>query len=93
LKYHTACGTSVMTQTLINCADPMTDLMVFFQTLSSWSTSSVEEVNSVGPGIRFFQLYVCIICMNLQESLLMLCSSHWSYHESSVSIRSTRTGI
>lgn len=30
LKYHTACGTSVMTQTLINCADPMTDLMVFF---------------------------------------------------------------
>ncbi|ONM13738.1 Peroxisomal (S)-2-hydroxy-acid oxidase GLO1 [Zea mays] len=27
-------------------------------TLSSWSTSSVEEVNSVGPGIRFFQLYV-----------------------------------
>lgn len=27
-------------------------------TLSSWSTSSVEEVASVGPGIRFFQLYV-----------------------------------
>uniref|UniRef100_A0A0A9DCC0 (S)-2-hydroxy-acid oxidase, peroxisomal, putative / glycolate oxidase, putative / short chain alpha-hydroxy acid oxidase, putative n=1 Tax=Arundo donax TaxID=35708 RepID=A0A0A9DCC0_ARUDO len=27
-------------------------------TLSSWSTTSVEEVNSVGPGIRFFQLYV-----------------------------------
>lgn len=27
-------------------------------TLSSWATSSVEEVNSVGPGIRFFQLYV-----------------------------------
>ncbi|XP_042402374.1 peroxisomal (S)-2-hydroxy-acid oxidase GLO3-like [Zingiber officinale] len=27
-------------------------------TLSSWSTSSVEEVNSTGPGIRFFQLYV-----------------------------------
>ncbi|CAM0902894.1 unnamed protein product [Alopecurus aequalis] len=27
-------------------------------TLSSWATCSVEEVNSVGPGIRFFQLYV-----------------------------------
>jgi hypothetical protein len=27
-------------------------------TLSSWSTSSVEEVNLVGLGIRFFQLYV-----------------------------------
>jgi len=26
--------------------------------LSSWATSSVEEVASVGPGIRFFQLYV-----------------------------------
>jgi hypothetical protein len=29
-----------------------------FQTLSSWATSSVEEVASTGPGIRFFQLYV-----------------------------------
>lgn len=28
------------------------------QTLSSWATSSVEEVASTGPGIRFFQLYV-----------------------------------
>ncbi|XP_048438142.1 glycolate oxidase 1-like isoform X3 [Pyrus x bretschneideri] len=27
-------------------------------TLSSWSTSSIEEVASTGPGIRFFQLYV-----------------------------------
>ncbi|NP_001334906.1 glycolate oxidase [Solanum lycopersicum] len=27
-------------------------------TLSSWGTSSVEEVNSTGPGTRFFQLYV-----------------------------------
>ncbi|KAG9153911.1 hypothetical protein Leryth_006028 [Lithospermum erythrorhizon] len=27
-------------------------------TLSSWSTSSVEEVASTGPGIRFFQLYL-----------------------------------
>ncbi|KAI3969595.1 hypothetical protein MKX01_020156 [Papaver californicum] len=27
-------------------------------TLSSWATSSVEEVDSTGPGIRFFQLYV-----------------------------------
>ncbi|KAI7744939.1 hypothetical protein M8C21_016838 [Ambrosia artemisiifolia] len=27
-------------------------------TLSSWSTSSVEEVASTGPGVRFFQLYV-----------------------------------
>ncbi|CAI5472743.1 unnamed protein product [Closterium sp. Yama58-4] len=26
--------------------------------LSSWATSSVEEVASVGPGLRFFQLYV-----------------------------------
>ncbi|KAJ8421149.1 hypothetical protein Cgig2_015669 [Carnegiea gigantea] len=26
-------------------------------TLSSWATSSVEEVASTGPGIRFFQLY------------------------------------
>jgi hypothetical protein len=32
---------------------------MFFQTLSSWATSSVEEVASTGPGIRFFQLYVC----------------------------------
>ncbi|PPR82987.1 hypothetical protein GOBAR_AA37724 [Gossypium barbadense] len=28
------------------------------QTLSSWATSSVEDVASTGPGIRFFQLYV-----------------------------------
>ncbi|KAH9797814.1 (S)-2-hydroxy-acid oxidase GLO1 [Citrus sinensis] len=34
----------------------MHDLL--FQTLSSWATSSVEEVSSTGPGIRFFQLYV-----------------------------------
>ncbi|KAI3408598.1 (S)-2-hydroxy-acid oxidase, partial [Psidium guajava] len=27
-------------------------------TLSSWATSSVEEVTSTGPGIRFFQLYM-----------------------------------
>ncbi|KAE8680064.1 Peroxisomal (S)-2-hydroxy-acid oxidase GLO1 [Hibiscus syriacus] len=27
-------------------------------TLSSWASSSVEEVASTGPGIRFFQLYV-----------------------------------
>nr|AVP27295.1 peroxisomal glycolate oxidase [Spirogyra pratensis] len=27
-------------------------------TLSSWATSSVEEVSSTGPGLRFFQLYV-----------------------------------
>jgi len=31
---------------------------MMFQTLSSWATSSVEEVASTGPGIRFFQLYV-----------------------------------
>ncbi|KAK4387186.1 Peroxisomal (S)-2-hydroxy-acid oxidase [Sesamum angolense] len=30
----------------------------FYLTLSSWATSSVEEVASTGPGIRFFQLYV-----------------------------------
>ncbi|CAI0548490.1 unnamed protein product [Linum tenue] len=29
-------------------------------TLSSWATSSVEEVASTGPGIRFFQLYVSV---------------------------------
>ncbi|CAA3020143.1 peroxisomal (S)-2-hydroxy-acid oxidase [Olea europaea subsp. europaea] len=28
------------------------------QTLSSWGTSSIEEVASTGPGIRFFQLSV-----------------------------------
>ncbi|GLJ53760.1 hypothetical protein SUGI_1147160 [Cryptomeria japonica] len=28
------------------------------KTLSSWATSSVEEISSTGPGIRFFQLYV-----------------------------------
>ncbi|XP_058731863.1 glycolate oxidase 1-like isoform X2 [Vicia villosa] len=27
-------------------------------TLSSWATTSIEEVASTGPGIRFFQLYV-----------------------------------
>ena len=32
-----------------------------FQILSSWATSSVEEVASTGPGIRFFQLYVSLI--------------------------------
>ena len=31
---------------------------MMLQTLSSWATSSVEEVASTGPGIRFFQLYV-----------------------------------
>nr|VDD02399.1 unnamed protein product [Brassica rapa] len=31
---------------------------LLLQTLSSWATSSVEEVGSTGPGIRFFQLYV-----------------------------------
>lgn len=36
----------------------MHDLL--FQTLSSWATSSVEEVSSTGPGIRFFQLYVSL---------------------------------
>lgn len=34
-----------------------------FQTLSSWATSSVEEVASTGPGIRFFQLYVSLTDM------------------------------
>ncbi|KAI5067020.1 hypothetical protein GOP47_0017548 [Adiantum capillus-veneris] len=27
-------------------------------TLSSWATSSVEDIDSTGPGVRFFQLYV-----------------------------------
>ena len=77
LKDHN-CDTSVITQTgqtLIRCADSL--FFMFFQTLSSWSTSSVEEVNSVGPGIRFFQLYVWLffISMYLQEALLVLCSS------------------
>ncbi|KAH9723746.1 (S)-2-hydroxy-acid oxidase GLO1 [Citrus sinensis] len=40
-------------------AHPEASTLCFnFQTLSSWSTSSVEEVASTGPGIRFFQLYV-----------------------------------
>jgi hypothetical protein len=71
-------------QTLIRCADRLILwlFVMFFQTLSSWSTSSVEEVNSVGPGIRFFQLYVCIIDMKLQEALLVLCSSDWPLHVS-----------
>lgn len=34
---------------------------ILSQTLSSWGTSSVEEVASTGPGIRFFQLYVSIL--------------------------------
>ena len=58
-KTTTAWDTSVITQTLSRCADHL--FFMFFQTLSSWSTSSVEEVNSVGPGIRFFQLYVCFL--------------------------------
>ncbi|KAK4398251.1 (S)-2-hydroxy-acid oxidase GLO1 [Sesamum angolense] len=32
--------------------------MLILMTLSSWSTSSVKEVASTGPGIRFFQLSV-----------------------------------
>lgn len=35
-------------------------LVYLYQTLSSWATSSVEEVASTGPGIRFFQLYVSL---------------------------------
>lgn len=35
-------------------------LGLLMQTLSSWATSSVEEVASTGPGIRFFQLYVSV---------------------------------
>ncbi|KAL4588897.1 hypothetical protein LXL04_001795 [Taraxacum kok-saghyz] len=35
-----------------------TIMVDFLTTLSSWATSSVEEVASTGPGIRFFQLYV-----------------------------------
>lgn len=37
------------------------DIKRLLQTLSSWATSSVEEVASTGPGIRFFQLYVSFI--------------------------------
>lgn len=37
--------------------------LLIFQTLSSWATSSVEEVASTGPGIRFFQLYVRLITL------------------------------
>ncbi|CAN7010926.1 unnamed protein product [Brassica rapa subsp. trilocularis] len=33
------------------------DSYILNRTLSSWATSSVEEVASTGPGIRFFQLY------------------------------------
>ncbi len=32
-----------------------------FHILSPWATSCVEEVASIGPGIRFFQLYVSLI--------------------------------
>ena len=35
-------------------------MILLFQTLSSWATSSVEEVASTGPGVRFFQLYVSL---------------------------------
>jgi len=35
-------------------------MTLLFQTLSSWATSSVEEVASTGPGVRFFQLYVSL---------------------------------
>ena len=41
------------------------------QTLSSWATSSVEEVASTGPDIRFFQLYVGIFSSVMQALILI----------------------
>ncbi|CAL5411737.1 unnamed protein product [Camellia sinensis] len=38
-------------------------------TLSSWATTSVEEVASTGPGIHFFQLYLCTKTGMLLHSL------------------------
>ncbi|GAA0150894.1 oxidoreductase [Lithospermum erythrorhizon] len=38
--------------------NPKRQLNNLFQTLSSWATSSVEEVASTGPGIRFLKLCV-----------------------------------
>ena len=48
------------------------------QTLSSWATSSVEEVASVGPGIRFFQLYVRRICLHW-ISLFKSFEDEWAF--------------
>lgn len=39
---------------------PHSFYQISLQTLSAWATSSVEEVASTGPGIRFFQLYVSL---------------------------------
>lgn len=56
---------------------------IFFQTLSTCATCSVEEVASTGPGIRFFQLYVsihmtfCPRVMFLQFSLLFFFGLNW----------------
>lgn len=45
---------------------------VLFQTLSSWATSSVEEVASTGPGIRFFQLYVNTLTLHYYNTSIFL---------------------
>lgn len=44
-----------------------------FQTLSSWSSCSIEEVSSSAPGLRFFQLSVWSPCSSL-HSYLFPCS-------------------
>ena len=53
-------------------------ILQFFQTLSSWATSSVEEVASTGPGIRFFQLYVRTI---YKEFSRIITSNILYYHQ------------
>jgi len=61
---------------------------MMFQTLSSWATSSVEEVASTGPGIRFFQLYVSCLMNNSDIPVVTRDGSHVMI----VLSRYTRTG-
>lgn len=53
----------------LDCFLLMYDL--FLQTLSSWGNSSIEEVASTGPGLRFFQLYVRLI-IHLPTSFIFM---------------------
>lgn len=72
-----------------------------FQTLSSWATSSVEEVASTGPGIRFFQLYVslmyflhfCLLVSELNYILSLFLCFMWLKILLVIMFRSTRTGM
>lgn len=56
-----------------------------FQTLSSWATSSVEEVASTGPGIRFFQLYVRTIYKEFSRTTSNILFYHQLFTASFVS--------